>query len=293
MKKLFGVTVAMITPLDDGGQIMEAAVRKHVDFLIDKGVNCLYPGGTTGEMYLLSVDQRKKLAETVVNQAAGRVTVFIHAGAMAQSDTIELARHARQIGADGIGVVTPSFFKAGDREMEEYFVAVAQSVPADFPMYVYNIPQCSTNDLKAEVIGRVVDRVPNVIGVKYSFVNMYRAAEYLKINNGNFSVLMGEDRLLTEVLAMGGAGVVSGSASVYPEPLVALYQAYQEGNFAEARKQEALATEVFDLLKNGNMAYFKAALKMRGIDAGHMQKPLLDLPEAEMAELRAKLQKYF
>jgi dihydrodipicolinate synthase/N-acetylneuraminate lyase len=293
MKKLFGVTVAMVTPFDEDGQVMESAVRKHVDFLIDKGVNCLYPGGTTGEMYLLSVLQRKKLAETVVSQAAGRVTVFIHAGAMAQSDTIELARHAIQIGADGIGVVTPSFFTTGDREMEEYFVAVAKSVPADFPMYLYNIPQCSTNDLKAEVIERVVNRVSNVIGVKYSFVNMYRAAEYLKINNGNFSVLMGEDRLLTEVLGMGGDGVVSGSASVYPEPLVALYKAFQEGNLVEARKQEALATEVFDILKNGNMAYFKAALKMRGIDAGHMQKPLLDLPEVEVAELRTKLQKYF
>jgi dihydrodipicolinate synthase/N-acetylneuraminate lyase len=176
---------------------------------------------------------------------------------------------------------------------KEYFVAVAQSIPADFPVYLYNIPQCSTNDLKAEVIERVVKRVPNVIGVKYSFVNMYRAAEYLKINNGNFSVLMGEDRLLTEVLTMGGDGVVSGSASVYPEPLVALYKAFQEGNLAEARKQEALATKVFDILKNGNMAYFKAALKMRGIDAGHMQKSLLDLPEAEAVELQTQLASYF
>jgi dihydrodipicolinate synthase/N-acetylneuraminate lyase len=293
MKKLFGVTVAMITPLDKDGQIMETAIRKHVDFLIDKGVNCLYPGGTTGEMYLLSVVQRKKLAETVVHHTAGRVTVFIHVGAMAQNDTIELAKHAAQIGADGIGVVTPSFFAASDREMEEYFVAVAQSVSTDFPMYVYNIPQCSTNDLKADVIERVVKRVPNVIGVKYSFVNMFRAAEYLKINNGNFSVLMGEDRLLTEVLAMGGDGVISGSSSVYPEPLVALYKAFLEGNLVEARKQETLATEVFDILKNGNIAYFKAALKMRGIDVGHMHRPLLDLAEAETVELQSQLRKYF
>jgi 4-hydroxy-tetrahydrodipicolinate synthase len=294
MKKLFGVTVAMITPIDESGQLKEAAIKQHVDFLVDKGVNCLYPGGTTGEMYLLTVAERKKLAETVVQQAAGRVIVFVHVGAMAQNDTVELARHAVQIGADGIGVVTPSFFTARDREMEEYFVAVAKSVPADFPMYLYNIPQCSTNDLKPEVIERIVQRAPNVIGVKYSFANMLRAAEYMKINNGKFSVLMGEDRLLTEVLAMGGDGVVSGNSSVYPEPLVMLYKAFQKGNIAEARKQEALATEVFNILKNGsNMAYFKAALKMRGIDVGHMRKPLLDLTEAELAKLQAKLKKYF
>jgi 4-hydroxy-tetrahydrodipicolinate synthase len=294
MKKLFGVTVAMITPFDGNGRIMESTVRRHIDFLIDKGVDCLYPLGTTGEMYLLTVAERKRLAEIVVQHTAGRVTVFIHVGAMAQNDTIELAKHASQIGADGIGVVTPSFFTARDREMEEYFVAVARSVPTDFPMYVYNIPQCSTNDLKAEVIERVVKRASNVIGVKYSSPNLVRAAEYKRINNGNFSVLIGEDRLFHEILTMGGDGVVSGNSSVYPEPLVALYKAFREGNIAEVRKQEAIATEVYNILKNGtNMAYFKAGLKMRGIDAGYMRQPLLDLTEADVVELQSKLRNFF
>jgi 4-hydroxy-tetrahydrodipicolinate synthase len=293
MKKLFGVTVAMVTPFDEDGQVMEPAVRQLVDFLIDKGVNCLYPGGTTGEMYLLSVAERKRLAEIVVEQAAGRVNVFIHVGAMAEKDTAELAQHALQIGADGIGVVTPSFFAAEDREMEEYFVAVAKSVPVDFPMYVYNIPQRSVNDLKPEVLERIVQRAPNVIGVKYSFANLVRAAEYMRINNGNFSVLMGEDRLFAEVLTMGGDGVVTGSGNVCPEPLVTLYQAYREGNLIEARKQEERVTEVCNVLRNGaNNAYFKAGLKMRGIDVGHMRKPLLDLSEAETAILKSQLQKY-
>jgi 4-hydroxy-tetrahydrodipicolinate synthase len=295
MKKLFGVTIAMITPLDEDGQVIESAVRKHVDFLIDKGVNCLYPGGSTGEMHLLSVTARKRLAEIVVQQAAGRVTVFIHVGAMAQQDTVELAKHAYQIGADGIGVVTPAYFAARDREIEEYFVAVAGSVPSDFPVYLYNIPQCSTNDLKAEVIARVAQRTPNVIGVKYSFTNMVRTAEYLRINNKNFSVLLGEERLFADLLAMGGDGVISGTGSVYPEPLVALYQAFQEGNFAEVRKQEALVAEVFDLfLKGGSsMAYIKAALKMRGIDVGHMQRPLLDLTEEERTSFEKQLAVFF
>jgi dihydrodipicolinate synthase/N-acetylneuraminate lyase len=213
---------------------------------------------------------------------------------MAQNDTIELAKHAFQIGADGIGVVTPAFFGVGDRAMEEYFVTVAQSVPADFPMYVYNIPQRSNNDLKPEVIERIVQRTPNVIGVKYSFANLVRGVEYRRINNGNFSVLMGEDRLFAEILTMGGDGLVTGSGGVCPEPMVVLYKAFQEGNTAEVRKQGELVTEVCNILKNGsNMAYFKAALKMRGIDVGYVRKPLLDLTEVEMAELQFRLQKYF
>lgn len=294
MKKLHGVTVAMITPIDENDRIMEQSIRKHVDFLIDKGVDCLYPLGTTGEMYLLTVEERKKVAETVVNQANGRITVYIHVGAMNQHDTIELAKHASKIGADGIGVVTPSYFTVRDNEIEEYYVSVANSVPQDFPVYLYNIPQLSTNDLKVEVIERILKRAHNVIGLKYSLADMIRTSEYLKINNGNFSVLQGADRLFHSVLAMGCDGTISGNSSVYPEPFVAVYKAFKEGNVEEARKQQNLACEVSEILKNGsNMAYYKAGLKIRGIDAGHMRKPLLDLNEQQFEELKTKLKKYF
>jgi lipoate-protein ligase B len=112
--------------------------------------------------------------------------------------------------------------------LEEYFVAVAKSILADFPIYVYNIPQRSVNDLKPEVIERIIWRAPNIIGMKYSFADLVRAAEYIGINNGNFSVLMVEDRLFTEFLTMGCDGVVYGSGNVCPEPLVALYKAYRD-----------------------------------------------------------------
>ena len=91
----------MTTPFDEDGEVNLSA-RKQAEFLIEKGVNCLYPCGTTGEMYLCSADEREKIAETVVNTAAGRVTVFVHVGAMTQNETIRLAQHAESIGADGI-----------------------------------------------------------------------------------------------------------------------------------------------------------------------------------------------
>ena len=81
LKKLYGVIVAMTTPFDEQGNVDVEALKRSVDFQIEKGVNCLYPCGTTGEMYLMTAEQRKLVAETVVKQAAGRVTVFIHCGA--------------------------------------------------------------------------------------------------------------------------------------------------------------------------------------------------------------------
>jgi 4-hydroxy-tetrahydrodipicolinate synthase len=290
MKRLYGVTTAMVTPFDENGNVELDKMEKLTEFLISKGVHCLYPLGTTGEMLRLSVQERKWIAETVVKAANHRVTVFIHVGAMNQNDTIDLAQHAHEIGADGIGVVTPVFFRANDKELEEYFVKVASSVPEDFPVYLYNIPQCSANDLKAEVVQRIANRCKNVIGIKYSYPDFLRTNEYLAINNGEFSVVHGTDRLFLAALAMGCEGTVSGVSCVYPEPFVAIYNAFKENDLPKARKIQNIAIKFCEILKNGsNMSYFKEALKMRGIDVGHMRAPQLDITSEEVNTLRMAL----
>jgi 4-hydroxy-tetrahydrodipicolinate synthase len=290
MKRLYGVTTAMVTPFNKDGQVDLNRVEQLTVFLIAKGVHCLYPLGTTGEMLRLSESERKAVAETVVKTAAGRVTVFIHVGATTQEETIALAQHAHSIGADGIGVVTPIFLGANNREMEAYFVAVASSVPHDFPMYLYNIPQCAANDLTTEVAQRVANKCNNVIGIKYSYPDFLRTYEYLGINGGDFSVMQGSDRLFLAALALGCEGVISGVSCVFPEPFVAVYNAYLENNLDKARALQKTAVTYCEALKNGsNMSYFKEALKWRGIDAGVMRVPQLDLTHAEITELYQRL----
>jgi 4-hydroxy-tetrahydrodipicolinate synthase len=292
MKHLYGVTTAMVTAFDKNGKIDSDKMEELTEFLISKDVNCLYPLGTTGEMLRLSVEERKEIAETVVKKANNRVTVFIHVGAMNQEDTIELAKHAHKIGADGIGVVTPSFFTANNRELEEYFVNVALSVPDDFPVYLYNIPQCSANDLSPEVTQRVKNRCENVVGIKYSFPDFLRVNEYLSINEGEFSVLPGTDRLFLAGLAMGCEGVVSGVSCVYPEPFVEIYKAFKNNDLPKARKMQSIANKYCTALKGGgNMSYFKEALKMRGIHAGYMRAPQLDISSEEIDTLKEELEK--
>lgn len=290
MKLLYGVTTAMVTPFNKDGQVDLQKVEQLTEFLIGKGVHCLFPLGTTGEMIRLSVPERKAVAETIVKTAAGRVTVYIHAGTTTLDDTIELAQHAHSIGADGIGVVTPIFLGANDLEMEQYYVTVASSIPDDFPMYLYNIPQCASNDLKTDVAQKVKDKCKNVVGIKYSYPDFLRTNEYLSINGGDFSVMQGADRLFLPALAMGCDGVISGVSCVYPEPFVAVYNAYQDKDLDKARELQRIAIQYCEVLKSGsNMSYFKEALKLRGIDAGFMRAPQLDLTEAEVSELERKL----
>ncbi|TBL76519.1 dihydrodipicolinate synthase family protein [Paenibacillus thalictri] len=290
MKYLHGVTTAMVTPFHKDGSVDLDKVAQLTEFLISKGVQCLYPLGTTGEMLKLSIAERKAIAETVVKTAAGRVTVYIHVGAMTQDEAVELAQHAHQIGADGIGAVTPVFFGVNDREMEAFYIAVANSVPADFPVYLYNIPQCASNDLKAEVAQRIASACSNVVGIKYSYPDFLRTSEYLNINDGSFKVMFGPDRLCLPAMAMGCDGTVSGVSCVYPEPFVALYKAFQDGDLEKARRIQKLAVKYCEALRNGsNMSYFKEALKLRGIDAGYMKAPQLDLTDDEIHDLQQKL----
>ncbi|MDN5334030.1 dihydrodipicolinate synthase family protein [Sphaerochaeta halotolerans] len=290
MKKLYGLTTAMITAFRSDGSVDIPKMKELTRFQIERGAHCLYPCGTTGEMYLLSEEERKSVAEAVVEEAASRATVFIHVGAMHQDETIRLAQHAEKIGADGVGVVTPSYFHLSDRELIAYFVMVAKSVSPDFPVYLYNIPQCAGNDLKADVIAEIRKQATNVIGVKYSFADFVRTNEYVALGNG-FSVVIGADILFLPGLAMGCTGTVSGVASAYPEPFVAIYKAFQEGDIEKARELQAFGIEIANILKNGsNMSYFKTALAHRGLPAGSMRAPLLDITEEEKKNLIVQLE---
>ncbi|MCL2853252.1 MAG: dihydrodipicolinate synthase family protein [Defluviitaleaceae bacterium] len=290
MKKLYGVTTAMVTPITSDNKVDHGALADLTRMLVSKGVNCLYPCGTTGEMFRLSVAERKAVLETVVKASEGKVTVYSHCGAMNQEDTIELVRHAKDSGADGVGVVTPIFFIQNRRELEEYFVAVADSVPG-FPVYLYSIPQLAMNDLPAEVAANIAKRCDNVIGIKYSYPDIILTTDYCNIKDGDFSVLQGCDRAMVGFMAAGCDGTVSGISGVFPEPFVAAYKAYAEGDLPKAQKLQKICVKFCDVLKRGaNMSYYKEALKMRGINAGFMRKPQLDIEQAEILKLEAELE---
>lgn len=293
MKKMYGVTTAMLTPFDANDKVDVGTLKLYTEYLIEQGVHCLYPCGTTGEMLKMSLDERKLVAKTVLEQVNNRVPVFIHVGAMTTSDTIELALHAQRMKAAGVGIVTPQFFGVNDREMEEFFVTVANNLDEDFAVYLYNIPQCASNDITPEVIERILKRTKNVVGVKYSFPDLIRVKNYLACNDGNFDVVFGPDRLFLPALAMGCVGTVSGCSNSGPQPFIEVYQKFMQGDIKGAREAQIRATELCEITNNGaNMAIFKAALEYNGLPAANMRRPALNLTENEKNELYKALKAF-
>jgi 4-hydroxy-tetrahydrodipicolinate synthase len=293
MVKMHGVIIPIVTPFTADDRIDVEALRRLVDYLIDNGVDSLYPNGTTGEMLKLTVEERKLVAEEVLKSAGGRVPVFVQVGAPTTAQTVELARHAVSVGAAGIGVVTPQFFGVNFREMVEFYVQVANSVPVDFPVYLYNIPQCAANDITPEMVEAILARTKNVVGIKYSYADFIRLKNYLLCADGRFDVVVGPDRLFLPGLAMGCVGVVTGCAQCGPAPFVQVYSKFKEGDMAGALVASRQASELAEIVKAGaNMAYFKAAMEYNGLGRTHMRAPALDLTDAEREELFSRLRDY-
>lgn len=291
MQKLFGAVIPIITPLTEDDKIDVESLKRLTDHCINNGMHCLYPCGTTGEMMYLTVDERKLTAETVIKQAAGRAPVFVHVGAWNLSDTIELAKHAVENGADGIGVVTPVFYKLSDQGMIDYYVAVAKSVPEDFPVYLYGIPQNAINDLSVNVCEQVKKQCPNVLGAKYSFPDFTRLQQLMTVNNGDFSVLVGPDHLFEALVAVGGDGVVSGNAMCIPEHYEAVWNATQAGDFKLATKLQR-RTNILNatMCEINNIAAYKVILKEEGvISTTKMRRPMENLTKEQETALLKRM----
>lgn len=287
MKKLYGTVVPIVTPFNESGKIDVESLEKLTEYIIESGLQCIYPCGTTGEMCLLSEDERKLVAETVVRQADHRIPVFAQVGAMTEKETVELARHAVKTGCDGIGVVTPIYFQISDKGLVDFYVRVAQSVPYDFPVYLYGIPQNAVNDISFQVAQEAAARCPNIVGIKYSYPDMTRLQEFMLINQETFSVLVGPDHLFQAVVAAGGDGVVSGNAMVLTEHYREIWKALQAGEWDVARKIQR-RTNVLNriLCEKNNISAYKVMLREKGIlRFAAVRAPLENLSAEEERDL--------
>lgn len=282
-----------LSPLTEDDKIDVQSLKNLVDHCIDNGLQCIYPCGTTGEMMYLTVEERKLVAETVVNHTNKRVPVFVQVGAWNLADTIELARHAVAIGADGIGVVTPVFYKLSDQGLVDFYEAVANSVPADFPVYLYSIPQNAVNDINPATAEAIAQKCANVVGIKYSWPDFTKLQQFMLVRNETFSVLVGPDHLFEALCAVGGEGVVSGNAMCVPEHYAKIWEAIQAKDYDLATKYQR-RTNVLNatMCAINNIAAYKVILKNEGVIATtKMRRPMENLTPEQEKELLATMEK--
>jgi dihydrodipicolinate synthase/N-acetylneuraminate lyase len=213
---LRGTLAAALTPLrEDGANLDEDAFGPYLEFLAAGGLDGLLAMGTTGEGILLSVPERKRVAELFV---AGPLDVAVHCGAQTTADTVELAAHAAQAGAAAVAVIGPPYFPLDDEALLAHFEAAARAC-APLPFYLYEFARASGYAVPPEVIERLRERASNLAGMKVSDSPWDAFRPYLL---EGLDVFVGPESLIAQGLEHGAAGAVSALASALPELVVAV-----------------------------------------------------------------------
>jgi 4-hydroxy-tetrahydrodipicolinate synthase len=283
-----GLSVAMTTPFRNG-QVDVKALQSQVKFQIEAGTTCVCPVGTTGECPTLSMTEHELVISTVVEAAAGRIKVMPGTGSNSTEEALELTRWAAKAGADAALVVGPYYNKPTQEGFYQHFKALAEAV--DIPICIYNIPGRTGKNIEPDTIVRMAE-LPNITMIKESTGSLDQASQI--INATDLTLLSGDDSLTLPLMSIGGRGVISVVGNIVPKDLIAMIQAFEAGNVAEAQRWHH---KLFHLCRDmlglsTNPIPIKAAMQMLGHDTGDLRMPLVRLNSAEEAKLRTTLIKY-
>ncbi len=285
-----GIIAPLLTPMNADETINEKELRNQVSHKIEKGIHGVFPLGTNGEAYALSLEEKIRVIEVVVDEVKGRVPVYAGTGCISTKDTIELSKKAKEIGADVLSIVTPWYAAASQDEIYSHFKEVAEAV--DLPIVLYNIPARTGKTITPETVEKL-SKIPNIVGVKDSsgdFENMLKYIEKTRYRK-DFAVLSGNDSLILWCLLAGGRGGIAGCANVFPSTMASIYDTFVAGDLEKAREIQDSIRSFRDCFKFGNPnTIVKTAVSLLGFPVGKCRKPFCQVPEAGVEAIKKVLE---
>ena len=294
--KYQGVIPAFFACYDENGAISTEGVKALTRHLISKGVKGVYVGGSSGECIYQHVDERKRVLEAVLEEAKGKLTVIAHVGCNNTADSVELAAHAQQAGADAIASIPPIYFHLPEHAIAEYWNAMSAAAP-ELDFVVYNIPHLAGTALSMNLLKEMLKN-PRVIAVKNSSmpvqdIQMFKAEGIRQRGENGFVVFNGPDEQFVAGRAIGADGGIGGTYAVMPELYVKMDQLIRENNIADAEELQYKADAIIYKMceAKGNLyAVMKEILKrMYGLELGSVRHPLPSLaPEDEAVVAEAQ-----
>lgn len=280
---IHGTVTAMATPFDAEGKLDVEATERLALWLVERGVDALFVGGTTGEGLLLSREEHGLLAEATVAAAGAGTSVLAQVGCASTADSIALTEQAVRAGVNGIVALSPFFFDVDQAAMVAHFAAVAAAA-SDTPIYLYNIPGNTRNHITPAVVSALLEKAPNFAGIKDSSKDLVLLQKFLALAPPGFAVLVGSDSVLLPGMASGAVGVVSAASNVFPEAVVDTARTFAAGNPQKAQDAQKRLNQLLGVLKMGPpLSGYKAGLALRGMPVGGLRPPLRDMAPEEHA----------
>ena len=287
----------MITPMKKNGAVDYEGFRKHIKNQLKAGIDGLVPLCTTSETPTLDEDEEDKMLDIIMEERAAykkatgkNVPIIVGTGSNNTRDAVRYTQRAKEAGADAALVVTPYYNKPSQEGIYRHFAAVSK---VGLPILVYNIQGRTGTNIATDTLARIAD-LPNIIGVKEASGNINQMGDVLakvKSKHPNFAVLSGDDGLTLPLLSLGGDGVVSVVSNLAPKEVKAMVDAGLKGKFDEARKMHFRLLPIFKAaFVDGNPTSIKYAMNVKGLPAGGVRAPLVEVTAAAKKVIKAALQ---
>ena len=294
MEKIIGLIDAPFTPFYENGKVNYEPIPAYAAMLQKNGMQGVFINGSSGEGYMLTDEERMKLAETWVAAAPEGFKVIVHVGSCCVKASRKLAEHAQKIGAWGVATMAPPFPKIGRvEELVKYIEEIACGAP-ELPFYYYHIPAFNGAFLPMVKLLEAVDgRVPNFAGIKYTYESIYEYNQCRMYKGGKFDMLHGQDETILPSLAMGGAqGGIGGTTNYNGKELVGIIEAWKAGDLELARERQNFSQEVINVIcrYRGNIVGGKRIMKLIGLDLGKNRTPFQNMTDEEEAAMKAELE---
>ena len=279
----------MATPLTREDRIDTKATRALVNFLIDGGIDGLFPLGTSGEFALFDREERKTMIETVVDETNGRVPVLAGVSDPSLENVLAFAKDAEDAGADAIVATSPYYFTTSEDGLFEHFETIARK--SKLPLFVYNIPEWTHLFVPPSVVQRLAEK-KLIVGMKYTEYNLLSLLRFLKTAGKRIAIFTGSDAMTLTNLEFGGSGAVIGVANVAPKLASAVFDEFKRGNLDAALKAQWNLLPIIEAIGIGRFpAGLKEAMRMIGMPVGGVKRPLQGLTGAERSTVAGFLRK--
>ncbi|MGC9103205.1 MAG: dihydrodipicolinate synthase family protein [Candidatus Methanodesulfokora sp.] len=284
-----GIIPPHVTPFDEEGELDLASLDKLLDFWLNSKVHGLATCASNGEGPLLDEEERKTIIKFVVDKAGGEIPIIVGVSSPSTRGVLKQIEQAEKLGADGVLLTPPYYFKPNSRELLSHYKTVLKS--SSLPVLLYNVPKFVGYDIPIELIGRIAEEHNNLSGIKESSGAVWRISELIRILGGRYSVLAGTGDILLPTLALGGDGGIVAVSIFAPELSVRLYNLFKAGDLNGAADIQRILTMLNEVIvkKCNQLSATKEALKLRGLPGGFARMPSQPLSEEEREEVRRAL----
>ena len=247
MQALKGSLVALVTPMEEGGEVDYESLEKLIDWHINQGTNGIVSVGTTGESATLEVDEHLEVIKHTVEHVNSRVPVIAGTGANSTSEAIELTQESKQNGADFALIVTPYYNKPTQKGLISHYTKLANEV--DIPQILYNVPSRTACDILPETV-EILSTHNNIVGIKEAVDSKERIDDLIAIssNNQNFQLFSGDDPSFIKMIQKGVDGVISVDANVVKSKISEICKLVEEKKHDEATFIDNTLSNLYDLL---------------------------------------------